>query len=92
MTATPPSRPLRRVEASQYLKSVWGIDRAPTTLAKLAVVGGGPRFQKVGNIPIYPPELLDEWVEELLSPPVGSTSELSEWRQRKAGRAGQRKS
>lgn len=89
---TTPTRPLRRREASQYLKEKHGVDRQPTTLAKLATVGGGPRFQKVNNVPIYPPEFLDKWVEELLSPLVGSTSELSEWRQRKAGRAGQRKS
>lgn len=75
MTATPPSRPLRRVEASQYLKAVWGIDRAPTTLAKLAVVGGGPRFRKAARIPLYPPEFLDEWAKALLSPPMTSTSD-----------------
>ena len=33
---------LRRAEASAYLKEKHGIDRAPTTLAKYAVVGGGP--------------------------------------------------
>ena len=45
---------LRRAEASAYLKEKHGIDRAPTTLAKYAVVGGGPRFQHVGRLPLYP--------------------------------------
>lgn len=67
---------LRRKEASRYLKERWGIDRAPTTLAKLAVLGGGPVFQKAGRIPLYSTESLDEWADALLTPPVASTSEL----------------
>lgn len=70
------SRRLRRWEASQYLKEQWGIERAPTTLAKLAVIGGGPRFERAGRIPLYAPEFLDEWAQSLLSAPLSSTSEL----------------
>lgn len=84
MTITTPTRRLRRTEASQYLKERWGIDRAPSTLAKLATVGGGPRFQRGGRIPYYAPGSLDQWVEELLSAPVASTSEL---KMMEAGRA-----
>ncbi len=70
-----PIRPLRRSEASEYLKEKWGIDRAPATLAKLASIGGGPRFQKANRIPIYPPEFLDAWAASILSPPLNSTSD-----------------
>ncbi len=70
-----PTRPLRRAEASVYLKEKHGIDRAPATLAKLASIGGGPRFQKANRIPIYPPEFLDEWAVSILSPPLNSTSD-----------------
>lgn len=34
-------RRLRRSAASEYLKEKWGIERKPTTLAKLACIGGG---------------------------------------------------
>ena len=72
---TIPTRPLRRTEASRYLKEKWGIDRAPSTLAKLATLGGGPRFQRANRIPLYSPEFLDEWARSILSPPMTSTSD-----------------
>src|SRR4051812_17337087 len=67
--ATPerPNRPLmRREPASRYLLQVWGIRRAPPTLAKLAVYGGGPRFYKDGRWPLYDPDDLDAWARSLL--------------------------
>lgn len=72
-----PHRPirLRRTEASQYLKDKWSIDRKPSTLAKLAVVGGGPPFVHANRIPLYPLVELDAWAEALLSPLKRSTSE-----------------
>jgi hypothetical protein len=72
------NRPLRRVEASVYLKEKHGIDRSPNTLAKLACTGGGPRFRKANRIPIYDAPDLDEWAKEITSAPVRSTSELRE--------------
>ena len=72
---TTPPRPLRRAEASEYLKENWGIDRAPSTLAKLATLGGGPSFRRANRIPLYPPEFLDEWARSILSPPMTSTSD-----------------
>ena len=68
-------RRLRRAEASEYLKSRWGIERKPTTLAKLATLGGGPRFEKAGRIPLYRTEFLDEWARSMLSRPLSSTSD-----------------
>jgi hypothetical protein len=73
----PPPQPLkRRAAASAYLRERWGVERAPGTLAKLAVVGGGPRFRKAGRIPLYAPTDLDAWASELLGEAVTSTSEL----------------
>ena len=57
---------MRRQAASRYLLSVWGIERAPSTLAKLACHGGGPRYVKAGRTPMYRAETLDEWARELL--------------------------
>ena len=81
----PHNRRLRRAEASKYLLETHGIGRAPGTLAKLAVVGGGPRFRVAGRTPLYTTDDLDAWVDSILSPPVGSTSELREHRARRAG-------
>src|SRR5262245_46683557 len=71
-----PSQRLRRREAAKYVRDAWGVPCAERTLAKLAVVGGGPIFQRMGRIPVYEKEELDRWVRSKLSPPVGSTTEL----------------
>jgi hypothetical protein len=70
----PPNR-LRRGEASKYLRNTWGISRSPATLAKLAVIGGGPGMEYIGRVPFYPLGELDRWAEAQLSPMVHSTSE-----------------
>jgi hypothetical protein len=64
------SRPLRRVEASIYLKEMHGVEHSPKTLAKLAVVGGGPSFRLMGRFPIYEPDDLDAYVQSRLSEKV----------------------
>ena len=66
---------LTRKEASRYLRERWGIRRSPATLAKLATLGGGPRFMKVGSGVLYPIEHLDEFARSAMSGPYGSTSE-----------------
>ena len=77
-TATLPStRFLRRVEAASYVRNRWGYPLSPNTLAKLAVVGGGPKFLKASKFPLYDVAWLDEWVRSKLSLPVSSTSELA---------------
>ena len=70
-------RRLRRVEASRYLLDEWGISRTPKTLAKLAVIGGGPAYQKDGRFPLYTIDALDDWVRSQLSPTVTSTAQLT---------------
>ena len=67
---------LRRKEASKYLKDTWGVDRAPSTLAKLAVVGGGPQFRKAARTPLYSSDDLDTWVASILSEPIQSNSQV----------------
>jgi hypothetical protein len=71
-----PERRFRRKEAARYLTDVWGIPMSPKTLAKLAVIGGGPLFRKAGRFPLYEILELDRFARGKLSPLVGSTSEL----------------
>jgi hypothetical protein len=65
---------LRRKAASDYLRETHGLERAPSTLAKLAVIGGGPIFRHAGRVPLYAPEDLDEWATSKLGPRMRSTS------------------
>ena len=66
----------QRKEAAAYLRESWGIPTSDKTLAKLAVIGGGPVFRKAGRVPLYPEDGLDEHARKKLSPRVASTSEL----------------
>lgn len=65
---------LRRKAASEYLHETHGFDCAPSTLAKVAVIGGGPIFRRIGRVPLYATDDLDEWVASKLSPRMRSTS------------------
>ena len=67
---------LRRKAAAEYLRVHWGLPRTANTLAKLAVIGGGPIFRKAGRIPLYAVDDLDSYVEASLGKPLRSTSEL----------------
>jgi hypothetical protein len=71
----PQYRRLRRVEASAYLKEKWGIERKASTLAKLAVIGGGPRFESANRVPLYPEPELDRWATSIISPVKRSTAD-----------------
>jgi hypothetical protein len=71
-----PHRKLRRKAASKYLFDEHGVVRAPSTLAKYAVIGGGPVFQRMGRDPVYTPANLDAWVASQLSGPMRSTSDI----------------
>jgi hypothetical protein len=68
-------RLLRRKAASEYLRETHGLDRAATTLAKLASMGGGPIFCKAGRTPLYAPADLDAWALSLIGVRMRSTSE-----------------
>jgi hypothetical protein len=69
------SQLLRRRAAAEYIREKWGVPCAYRTLAKLAVVGGGPLFVRYGRVPLYHGEDLDAWVRAKLSNKFKSTSE-----------------
>lgn len=48
---------------------------APSTLAKLAVIGGGPAFRKFGSRPIYDPDESLEWARSRTTSRRSSTSD-----------------
>lgn len=66
---------LSRKEASTFLAAL-GLFIAPSTLAKLASVGGGPVFRRFGRQVKYLPRDLVSWAEGRLSGPVKSTSQF----------------
>ncbi len=68
---------MRRSEASQYLQEQHGIRLAHSTLAKLAVVGGGPPFRLDGRFPVYDRAELDAFAATRLGPLRASTSDTA---------------
>lgn len=66
---------LRRDAAAEYLKNRYGFGSA-RTLAKLAVVGGGPEYRKASRLVLYEPEALDAWALAKISAPQRSSSEI----------------
>jgi len=66
---------LRRKQASEYLRERHGITLSPATLAKLAVLGGGPAFRKDGPFPLYELDILDAFAAVRLGPLRTSTGE-----------------
>jgi len=68
------ARFLDRKAAAQYL-SERGLKIAPSTLAKLFCIGGGPPVRHFGRKPLYEPEALNAWAAARLSAPRRSSSE-----------------
>lgn len=68
---------MRRQDASQYLLEQHGIRLAHATLAKLAVLGGGPPFRLDGRFPVYDREALDAYARQRLGPLRRSTSDVA---------------
>lgn len=62
-------------EASAFLLTL-GVRRAPKTLQKQRVTGGGPPFMRICNRIVYELESLRAWALAQRSPLVTSTSEL----------------
>jgi hypothetical protein len=69
---------LRRKQAARYLNDDWGVPTAASTLAKKAVVGGGPAFHSAGRIPLYSVEELDRYAKAKLGKPRKSTSDIAD--------------
>jgi hypothetical protein len=57
------------------LQSKFGLRCAKQTLAKLAVIGGGPKYRLGGRTPLYAPADLNIWAESKISGPRLLTSE-----------------
>jgi hypothetical protein len=65
---------VRRKQAGEYLQAKYGFG-AEKTLAKLAVIGGGPEYRMAGRFPLYRMEDLDNWALGKIGAPVRNTSE-----------------
>jgi hypothetical protein len=72
-----PARYWRRKKAGEYLKSTYGFG-SERSLAKLACVGGGPPFCKVGPMVLYEPHELDTWAQSKIGEPRRSTSDATD--------------
>ena len=66
---------MRRKIASAYLWKVHGIQLSPGSLAKYAVVGGGPQFYLDGRFPLYDLPELDRFAVARLGRLRTSTSD-----------------
>ncbi len=69
-----PNRMRRRL-ASEYLHVEHGVTLSPATLAKLAVIGGGPAYRRDGRFPLYDRPVLDTYASVRLGPLRTSTSD-----------------
>jgi hypothetical protein len=72
---SPQRRKLRRAEAAQFVRDAYGVPLSASTLAKLAVVGGGPPYVKISRYPVYDVDDLRAWIEARTSAKLRSTSE-----------------
>jgi len=68
---------LRRSAAAQYIRDTYGVPMSASTLAKLAVVGGGPPYVKVSRYTCYSVTDLEEWVHSRTSGKRRSTSDVA---------------
>jgi hypothetical protein len=66
---------MRRRDASAYLFEAHGVSLTVGSLAKLAVIGGGPRFRLDGRFPVYDRDELDSFATARLGPLRSSTSD-----------------
>jgi hypothetical protein len=65
---------LDRQQAAAFL-TTRGYRTAPTTLAKLACIGGGPTFESFGRKPLYREADLLAWAQAKTTGPRRSTSD-----------------
>jgi hypothetical protein len=69
---------LTRHEVPAYLLATWGLRCSHSTLARLAVNGGGPVFRKSGRDVYYDISALDAWTQQKLGPAVETAAEHRE--------------
>ena len=65
---------LRRKDAAAYLQERCGAYTAQT-LAKLACIGGGPTYRKMGRTPLYTIDDLEAWIASRMSGPIENTAQ-----------------
>ena len=67
---------MTRDEAPSYILQKHGLKISKNTLQKYATTGGGPVYRRFGNRAVYTAADLDAWIEQKLSAPKRSTSEV----------------
>ena len=65
---------LRRNDAAAYLQRRCGAYTAQT-LAKMACIGGGPVYRKIGRMALYTIADLDAWIASRMSGPIENTAQ-----------------
>ena len=65
---------LNREKSAAYVRDK-GLPCTKATLAKLACIGGGPKFRKFGRNVVYTAPDLHAWIEARLTDPVAHTSD-----------------
>lgn len=65
---------MRRMQAGEYLRSNYGFC-SPSLLSKLATVGGGPLYSRMGRLNLYRKSDLDSWALTKIGPSRRSTSD-----------------
>lgn len=72
MDAQENKKGLSRKEASDYLRNKYGTPGRVSlaTLTRLASVGGGPVFTKIGKYACYDTDDLDAWQKSRMESPV----------------------
>jgi hypothetical protein len=66
---------LIRHEVPAYLLATFGLRCSHSTLARLAVNGGGPAFRKTGRDVYYDISALDAWAQHKLGPAAETATE-----------------
>ena len=66
----------RRKDAGAYLRATFGFG-SEKSLAKLACVGGGPEYRKVGPMVLYEKDTLEAWALKQIGAPIRHTSEAN---------------
>ena len=69
---------LRRRQAAAYVRERHGLACSEIYLEKLASVGGGPLFYRMGRRVEYDPTHLDDWASSRISGPLSKASDQLE--------------
>jgi hypothetical protein len=69
------TKKLGRGPAAQYVRETYGLECSEASLEKLASIGGGPLFYRVGRRVEYDPADLDAWALSRISGPLRKASD-----------------